>query len=576
MAKDLIAWDRYWFPAGTVLPDGYVLQPEQNPADSLGVRLAQLNDIPCLILLGVPGMGKTSEMRRASESALERGEQSAFVSLRNLNLSSDFTTFFPGVIDAHGRYNIFFDGLDEALSQLIRIEQFIASFIRDFAAKSGGLDRLRLRISCRSAEWPSSLEAELRTIWGDGVQLFELGNLRKQDVDAAAATLPEGEGAKFAKLIEEYGVESLASRPITLNMLLNVFDQNRDFPRERVQLYRRGLLAAIEETNAYRRKSLQTGRLDIRSKLMVAARIAAATVFSNSSLIWLGLQSEVQPNRSVILSDLAGGVEPAGSSSFPVGETELYEVLFTSLFFPISDDTFVWSHQTFSEFLAAYYLVEHGLTPDEILDFLRSSSANRTIAPQLYEVAAWLASMVPEFFRTLADLEPSVLLRSDVSSAAPSDREKLVRELLVRFDNEELHDFDFGFRSRYSRLRHPALASQLAPYISNKSKGVVVRRVAIDIAEEANIGEISSILEFVADDSSDDLHIRAQATAALSKIGSEASKGLLKKLALEPNKLDVDDELKGWGLRGVWPNFITLPELLRSLTPPKNDHFIGA
>ena len=263
--------------------------------------------------------------------------------------------------------------------------------------------------------------------------------------------------------------------------------------------------------------------------------------------------------------------------SFPVGETELYEVLFTSLFIPISSDTFVWSHQTFSEFLAAYYLVEHGLTAGEMLDFLRNSSANATIAPQLYEVAAWIASMVPEFFRARADVEPSILLRIDFSSAAPVDRERLVGELLNRFDREEIHDFDYGARSRYNRLHHPTLASQLTPYIGDKSKGVVVRRVAIDIAEETNLGEVSPLLELIAGNPSDNLHIRAQATAALTKIGTlRPSKQILRSLALEPNQLDVDDEFKGWALRGLRPIFITLAELLRSLTPPKNDNFIGA
>jgi glycosyltransferase involved in cell wall biosynthesis len=577
MVRDSISWDRYWYPAGTVLPDGYLSPPEHDSSDRLGVRLTQLDDIPCLILLGVPGMGKTREMKRASKLALERGEQSIFVSLRNMNSTSDLSAFLIDDMNGHKTCNVFLDGLDEALSHLIHIEQLITNFLRDFAAKTGGLDRLRLRISCRSAEWPLALEAELRALWGDGgVKLFELGNLQKTDVEAAAATLPEAETSRFVKLIEDYDAESLASRPITLNMLLNVFEQNHDFPRERVQLYRRGLLASIEETNTFRRSSRQTGRLDIRSKLMVAGRIAAATIFSNSSQIWLGLHSEKQPHRSVTLSEIAGGLEPTMGFSFPVGETELYEVLYTSLFLPTSGDTFVWSHQTFSEFLAAYYLVEHALSPDEMLDFLRSSSANRTIAPQLYEVAAWIASMVPEFFRALADLEPSILLRSDVSSAAPRDREILVRELLIRFENGEIHDFDYSIRSRYSRLHHPALASQLIPYILDKNKDIVVRRVAIDVAEETNLDETISVLEVIAGDPSDNLHIRSQATAALTKIGTDASRNILRSLALEPNQLDVDDELKGWALRGVWPNFITLSELLRSLTPPKNDNLIGA
>ena len=92
---------------------------------------------------------------------------------------------------------------------------------------------------------PILSKLKLRALWGEqDVKLFELGNLQAVDVEAAAAaTLPEAEASKFVKVVEEYEAESLASRPITLNMLLNVFEQNHDLPRERVQLYRRGLLS---------------------------------------------------------------------------------------------------------------------------------------------------------------------------------------------------------------------------------------------------------------------------------------------------------------------------------------------
>ena len=204
----------------------------------------------------------------------------------------------------------------------------------------------------------------------------------------------------------------LAARPITLKMLLNIFQHQPKLPNRQVELYRRALLASIEEANATRRARRQIGTLDNQSKLIVTARVAAATLFSNSAEIRIGLQSDLIPARSMILSEIAGGYEPAVGNAFSVGEIELRKSLRTSLFIPIGDERVVWAHQTFPEFLAAYYLIEHGLTADEILSLLRGSEGIQ-IPGQLREVAAWAASMRSDVFERLVTVEPDILLRSD-------------------------------------------------------------------------------------------------------------------------------------------------------------------
>jgi len=477
MSAAPMKWDRFWFPAGIQISsiDGYLPDPDgwMGPhLDVQGKRIEALDNIPCLILLGVPGMGKTSEMNRAANRAREAGELVDLIPLARL----------AGPTELHSRlvegpnlqewlkgkpWNIFLDGLDEALAQLTQIEKAIPEVIRSITQLGEGLPNFRLRISCRSAEWPQSLESELRTLWSeDSVRAYELGHLRHKDVVLAAEQLfqTELQQQSFLQYVYDHEAEPLASRPITLNMLLNVFRHESELPKEQVQLYRRGLLSSIEEANDSRREHLQTWRLDIRSKLMVSARIAASCMFSNSFEIWTGHQSLAAPNRAVVLSEIAGGYEPSLLSSFHVGEAELREALLTSLFVPIGTDLFGWAHQTFAEFLSAYYLVEHQLTADDLLEFLRGSGeANGQIPPQLIEVAAWAASMQPAFFRALVRFEPAILLRSDVAAALPEDREALVGELLRRFENDELHDLRLDFRSRYGRFHHPRLSEQLRP-----------------------------------------------------------------------------------------------------------------
>lgn len=136
MAESSFHWDRFWFPVGAQISliDGYLPDPEgwMGPhLDAQGVRIQSLKDTPCLILLGVPGMGKTSEMKLAAAAARTDGELVDFISLARLIGPEELHSQLlngehqkawqqDGIV-----WNIFLDGLDEALSQLAQIERYI-------------------------------------------------------------------------------------------------------------------------------------------------------------------------------------------------------------------------------------------------------------------------------------------------------------------------------------------------------------------------------------------------------------------------------------------------------------------
>jgi len=88
--------------------------------------------------------------------------------------------------------------------------------------------------------------------------------------------------------------------------------------------------------------------------------------------------------------------------------------------------------------------------------------------------------------------------------------------------------------------------------------------------------ELASPLAEVALDITDDVHIRAQAASAVSRISNASAKARLKPLVTADHEEDADDELKGYALRALWPDLLSISELLRSLTLPKNSNFFGA
>ena len=107
--------------------------------------------------------------------------------------------------------------------------------------------------------------------------------------------------------------------------------------------------------------------------------------------------------------------------------------------------------------------------------------------------------MIPEIFQAIVQAEPDLLLRSEVATGDSPRRAALVKALLQLYEDEHAVDRD---RQHYKNLAHPGLADQLRPYIADKTKGVIVRRVAIDIAESCNIQPLNDVLLVVALDTS--------------------------------------------------------------------------
>ena len=235
-------WKRFWCPRDAsyrLADNGYLCDPESEAGKGLNPNLASLEtfaDLPCLVMLGEPGMGKSTEF----ESEVRRigaGGKTCEVTVR-IDLKEYQT---DGVlvadafkndavrawIDCESILNLFFDSLDEGRLEVKNLANILSSQLRRIAVHSG---RLRLRIACRTAEWPASLEQTLVEIWGhQGVGVVEIAPLRQCDVLAAAeAEVTDAEA--FLTEIVKRGVQPFAINPITLKFLLGLFSQSSELP----------------------------------------------------------------------------------------------------------------------------------------------------------------------------------------------------------------------------------------------------------------------------------------------------------------------------------------------------------
>lgn len=581
-------WKRFWCPrTGNInLADGgYLLDPDSEGGKFFNpdlVPFEAIMEVPCLILLGEPGIGKSTamELQRSliDDHVTKAGGVTRWVDLQACSTDVGLhkvlfeNPVFQSWLKGDHQLHLFLDSLDECP---LPINTAGAVLVEEF--KNCPIDRLFLRIICRTADWPNSLENRLKQLWGkDAVGAYELAPLRRVDVIEAARSSGLDPEAFLAEIDRREAVP-LAIKPVTLQFLINTYRDKGKFPTTQAELYREGCLRLCEEPSESRREAGLAGDFSAEQRLVVAARIAAVSIFANKNAVWVDLDRGDVPDGDVTVKELVGGSESLNGRQFEVSEAAVRETLKTGLFSSRGPNRLGWAHQTYAEFLAAWYLVQHKAPLTQTMSLIvHPGTPEGKIIPQLRETAAWLAGMTPGVFSEIMKADPEVLLRSDVATASANERELLVAALLRLYDKERLLDLDLNLRRQYRKLAHPGLAGQLRPYIRDNTKGVIVRRVAVDIAEACGLRELQEDLVEIALDPSHQLPVRINAAYAVCRIGDGPTKAKLKPLAVSDAGDDPEDELKGCALRALWPDHITAEKLFASLTPPKRKNFLGA
>ncbi|WP_416667183.1 NACHT domain-containing protein [Egbenema bharatensis] len=591
MSNKDYGWKRFWCPrSGSIhLADGgYLDDPDTEWGKAHNPELVSLEaiaDVPCLVLLGEPGIGKSRELENlkiftekkicASSQVLELNLRSCTHLKEDLFKDETFTDWLKGSYHLY----LFLDSLDEGLLSVPMLATGLIDELRR-PKYQNHIDRLHIRLACRTFVFPAILEEGLKELWEkSNFAIYELAPLRRVDVIEAAKV----EGLSSDDLLKEINqkdVVPLAIKPITLKFLLNTYHSyHGQFPADQKlhELYLEGCKLLCEEVSKSRQASNRVGNLDIAQRLIIAARIAAITIFTNQFAVWTGIVQGDVPDGDVLLQRLCFSYEKANGREFEITKEAVKEVLDTGLFSSRGLHRMGWAHQTYAEFLAAWYLTQHKIPLAQIKKLIFSSEdPDHKLIPQLHETAAWLASMrLEDVLQTIIKTDPDVLLQSDVPTDA-GVRAAIVENLLTQYEEGKLFDRDRKNYRYYEKLKHPGLVEQLRPYICNPSKQDDARNLAIDIARACEVSELQDELTELARDSTQSIYLRANAAKAICAVGDKATRLKLKRLVTKQLPEDKDDRLKGYVFQALWPEYLTAEELFQNLTPPKRRMFFGS
>lgn len=575
-AEAFFDWKRFWIPAEREieLTDGYLSDPEEKQFIHYNTEakpLSSYSDTPCLILLGDRGMGKSCEINRYSKSLDAGGIPHISLDLgrygNELRLSRDIfeDVKFTKWREGDASIEIVLDSLDECLVEIPKVTKMLV----DELAKLKRLSGLRLLVTCRGTSFPDSFRNEIQNIWGgNNVAVLKLAPLRKIDVKKAAEKFGDVSSDEFLKLIsKETRLEAWASNPLTLNMLLEEFAENRlSESTSQTDLFSKYCLFLCKDRYA-------VGLLEPVKRLAAAKWIAAAMIFCNKSEITLQDQIEADENESTDISLLALVAKPL--DKLDIKDTYIQSALQSGLF-KGSEERRSWAHKGYCEFLAAKFIHEQNVNKAILRGLFFNNEINGrepSLVPQLFETANWLAELREDFLSILLESDPLSLLKSPIGSFGDVVKIKIVDNILNQANKNLINDMDIYLREHYQKLNYANLADNLKPYIISEDKHFVARRMAIDIAEACKVASLLPDLLKLALNKND-RYMRQEAVHAIKSYGDKEHVEKLRPL-LDLSENDPEDELRGSILSALWPDYMDDSELFKHITPPKRSNLYG-
>jgi hypothetical protein len=583
----VLPWKRFWVPLGSEISCGISRQdffddPEAKPGflNKSARRLDDLASEPCLVLLGEPGLGKSIALEQAFpgiDHASGGNEKAVWIRFRDIPDASTFksrtveSTRWRSWLEGDYQLTLILDGLDEGL---INIKNFV-SFLT-FELRACPLTRLRVLVACRTADWPVAAGQQLLELWKTDLSrsAWELCPLRRVDAVSAADSIGVSPRDFLDQIFAKH-VVTLAARPTTLFFLLRQFKRNGQLEGGHRVIYERGILDLCREPDLERseanKSSEKDGRLTSPEKLRdEAAFLGALMILSGRSAISISHREDTALEGDLHLYSLVGNEKVRGSGIEP----DILATTNTALFSSRGENRVGFAHQSFAECLAARRVCNLPLVQLRKLFCGLDRNAEHVI-PQLAETAAWVAGANDDFLTHLLEIDPEILLRSDVARIQGNRKKQIVDAILEKSKQLELFD-NFDTRRFLSGLKHDHLAEQLWEYIKDDRLNVSVRRLALEIAEECRLADLN-----------DDLLRMLHRPEVDQRVKESAARVLLKTLPTE--RLidfeplvqgrcgpDPEDQLKGYGLIRLVPGHWSLSESLEHISPPKDESFHGS
>lgn len=441
---------------------------------------AEFENEDAIILLGDPGMGKTTLFRVAA--------------------SENYTTVRKFLIDPHAGIGraLFLDALDEY--RTIASGQDASS---EVARALCALGKPKFRLSCRAADWFGSTDREaLRVASASGrVVVLELRPLSRDEIlNAVQKIVPDP--VVFLDEAESAGLGKLLGNPQTLELLARAWGTDKK-PRNKFEAYEIGVSEMLRETNPeHVVRGLTSPDLgDLRK----AAGAAASTLLLSNSI-------------GISRAESADG---DGYVALPVppdtNRSDLDTALRRRLFVSSEVDRFELIHRTIAEFLAAEDLsrrIAAGLPIDRVMALICGIDG-RPIS-SLRGLFAWLMCRLGHWAEGFVERDPyGVALYGDASVLSPN------AQCAIWVGLRELRDPWFltseDDRGVFRDLANPNTAKIIDELLRDSATGVHLKIAALEAIVNSTVNIALNIVRDMVLEKHDNTWLRSTALRAFAK-----------------------------------------------------------
>jgi hypothetical protein len=555
-----------------------------------------------LVLLGEPGAGKSTFFARLTQrgglDGVDHGEvvqvdgeelidRGAFESLVGARLAALPHTVASGAdgddsrsapADVLAALTLIIDQIDKSQA-LDKLPVLLRESLRDRDTR-----RLRIMISCRTADFPAALTGVVADACG-GCTLADLVPLTRAEAVELAGSVAGVDGEAFVSAAVAAGAGGLAGVPLTLGVLARTYRDTGSLDGEPAWLFSRAVEALVDEPDPNR--PLTPTRTSVSQRVTAAGRLAALLLLSGRYAV--SRRRFADNPHELHLEDVLSA-DPLASAGDADGVTlqALEEVVGTALFTGRGADRFGFVHSSLAAYLCAWYLHQRRVPREQVerLMLVTGGDGTRSVPVALREAAAWLVALNPTDTGWLLAVDPEGLVHYAAVIASPDARSAIVAALLDRAAEVELGSL--RWTHRLHQLSHPGLDDQLLPVL--ESAGQATRadwaaearlHLAVRFAADAATPRLAESLLALACDDDRQVVLRQQAAQAALKLDPSAAGPRLVRLlsqfadATYAARVDPTDDLRGLLLRILWPDHLSLPGVLPLLTHRRRHRYLG-
>ncbi|MHC2303518.1 NACHT domain-containing protein [Rhizobium mongolense] len=290
------------------------------------LRLSELRGMPCLVLLGEPGIGKSTALEY--EASQEGGELlTCREAMNGIPIASASTAY----LDALDEYRAGENGKDKLLQLANAITQ---SGVR------------RWRLTCRAEDWreAADMRAMRRAASEHPITVAHLLPLDDTEAEIVLSGLGEADPERFLADARARGAGAFLENPLSLQLLHSVVASGGLWPSTRFELFDRAIYALAHEHDPERvndRRPLVDDIVDAAGRLSFYLLASGARALWRSNALAVGSRAK----DFVVVQSLA--MDP-----------ELADFSLDTAIFRGEGQTFEPSHRTIAEFLAGRFLAE--------------------------------------------------------------------------------------------------------------------------------------------------------------------------------------------------------------------------